>query len=178
MWEQPQVLSAYFKQKQLEKWNVKVSDDDIVYESDWFPEETMTIWEEIQDNKKTWNKCQKFFEICTLQENSASIPRDKQMKPSTRAPKQIWMYTYLPWMQKQHRITKYTMNTSNRLQNRMQNWHWYKNSRERLKNLWSRVKTSLMQQQKKNSHQEQLEAPWKQPGIKMMVQTLQRNDIP
>ena len=89
MWEQPQVLSAYFKQKQLEKWNVKVSDDDIVYESDWFPEETMTIWEEIQDNKKTWNKCQKFFEICTLQENSASIPRDKQMKPSTRAPKQI-----------------------------------------------------------------------------------------
>ena len=34
-WEQPHVLSAYFKQiekarKQLTKWNVKVSDDDIV----------------------------------------------------------------------------------------------------------------------------------------------------
>ena len=34
-WGQPQVLSVYFKQvnkaqKQLAKWNVKVSDDDIV----------------------------------------------------------------------------------------------------------------------------------------------------
>ena len=46
MWEQPQVLSASFKQidkaqKQLAKWNIKVSDDEVVihvvdqmYESD------------------------------------------------------------------------------------------------------------------------------------------------
>ena len=46
-----------------------VSNDDIVihvmdqlYESDLFSEDTMTKWEKLQDNDKTWNKCQKFFE--------------------------------------------------------------------------------------------------------------------
>ena len=65
-WEQPQVLSTYFIQidkawKQLAKWKVKVSDDDMViyvfdslYESDWFSEETMTKWEEINDNDKNF----------------------------------------------------------------------------------------------------------------------------
>ena len=58
-WEQPQVLSAYLKQidksqKQLLKWNVKVSYDNIVihvidqmYESDLFSEETIIKWEEL-----------------------------------------------------------------------------------------------------------------------------------
>ena len=35
---------------------------DQMYESDWFSEDTMTKWEEMQDNEKTWSKCQKFFE--------------------------------------------------------------------------------------------------------------------
>ena len=68
-WEQPQVLSAYIKQiekarKQLQKWSVNVPDNDIViyvvdqmYESDWFSEDTMTKWEETNDNKKTWKQC-------------------------------------------------------------------------------------------------------------------------
>ena len=68
-----QVFTAYFKQinkacKQLAKWNVIVSDDDIVihiinqmYESDWFSKDTMTNWEEIPDNNKTWSRCQQFF---------------------------------------------------------------------------------------------------------------------
>ena len=53
-WEQPQVLSGHFKQiekarKQLEKWSVNMSNDDIVihmvnqvYKSDWFSKDTMT----------------------------------------------------------------------------------------------------------------------------------------
>ena len=65
-WEQPQALSAYFKQikkaqKQSTQWSLKVSDDNIVihvvnemYELDWFSEETMTKWEETNDNSKTW----------------------------------------------------------------------------------------------------------------------------
>ena len=64
-WEQPQVLSAYFKQiekarKQLEKWSVNMSNNDIVihivnqmYELIWFSEDTMTKWEESNDNSKT-----------------------------------------------------------------------------------------------------------------------------
>ena len=64
MWEQQQVLSAYFKQikktrTQLKKWNFNVSDNDIVihvvdqmYESDWFLEEKMMAWEETQDAQK------------------------------------------------------------------------------------------------------------------------------
>ena len=74
MWEQPQVLSVYFKQiekerKQLAKWSVKVSDNDIIihvvnqiYESDWFSEEAMTKWEETNDNSKTWTQRQQFFQ--------------------------------------------------------------------------------------------------------------------
>ena len=45
------------ERKQLTKWNVKVLDDNIVihvvdqmYESNWFSEDTMTTWEETQDN--------------------------------------------------------------------------------------------------------------------------------
>ena len=61
--EQPQVLSAYFKQidkvqMQLAKWKVKVSEDDIVIhvvdqicESHWFSEETMTKREEKNDGE-------------------------------------------------------------------------------------------------------------------------------
>ena len=70
----PQVLLAYFKQTvkartQLAKWKAKVSNDDTVihvvnqmYEKNWFSEETMTKWEKINDNDKTWLRCQKFFE--------------------------------------------------------------------------------------------------------------------
>ena len=78
IWEQPQVLSAYFKpiekaRKQLAKWNVKVSDNDIaihvmdqMYELDWVSEEIMTTWAETQDNKKTWPKCQTFFDAAYI----------------------------------------------------------------------------------------------------------------
>ena len=50
-WEQPTVLSAYFKKieiakKKLKKWNITASDDDIVihvmgqmYDSNWFNKE-------------------------------------------------------------------------------------------------------------------------------------------
>ena len=67
-WEQPQVLSAYFKQiekarKQLEKCSVKVSDNDFIihmvdqmYELDLVSKDTMTKWEEINDNSKTWKQ--------------------------------------------------------------------------------------------------------------------------
>ena len=72
-WEQTQVFTAYFKQidkahKQCTKWNVTVSDDDIVihaidqmYESDLFLEETMMTWEEIPDNNKSLARCQHFL---------------------------------------------------------------------------------------------------------------------
>ena len=65
MWEQLQVLSLYFKQikkaqKKLAKSSVKVFYDDIVihavdqmYESDWFSEETMTKWDETNNNRTT-----------------------------------------------------------------------------------------------------------------------------
>ena len=71
-WTQPQVLSAYFKQienakRQLAKWNVSMSGNNIVihvvdqiYESDCFSEEMMTKWEETNENTKTW--CQELFE--------------------------------------------------------------------------------------------------------------------
>ena len=64
----------YFKQiekakEQLAKWNVKVSDNDIViqvtdqmYEFDWFSEETMVKWKDTKDNTKTWQVCEQFFE--------------------------------------------------------------------------------------------------------------------
>ena len=67
-WKQPQIFLAYFKQikkakKQLAKWKVSVSDNDIIthvveqmYESDWFSEETMTKWEETNDNIKNMAK--------------------------------------------------------------------------------------------------------------------------
>ena len=45
-----------------------MSDDDIVihvvdqmYASDWFLEDTMTKWEEVNDNRKTQKQCQQFF---------------------------------------------------------------------------------------------------------------------
>ena len=58
LWEQQMDLSTIFKKikmakKKLKKWNVTMSDDDIVihvmehmYDSDWFTEEHMTAWEE------------------------------------------------------------------------------------------------------------------------------------
>ena len=64
-WEQLLVLSEYFKQikkawKQLAKWSMKMSDDDIdihvvdqMYDLDGFSKETMTKWEEINDSSKT-----------------------------------------------------------------------------------------------------------------------------
>ena len=67
-WEQLQVLSAYFKKiknarKQLQKWIVNVSDNDIaiyiadqMYKSDWFLEDTMTEWKEKNDNRKAWKQ--------------------------------------------------------------------------------------------------------------------------
>ena len=57
-WEQPMVLTVYFKKtemakKKLERWNATVSDDDIfihvikqVYDSNWFTKEHMTELEE------------------------------------------------------------------------------------------------------------------------------------
>ena len=79
MREQPQVLLPYFTQikkarKQLAKWNVKVSDDDIIihvvnqmYEPNWFLEETMTAWEDTLDSQKTWAKCQALFEAAYIE---------------------------------------------------------------------------------------------------------------
>ena len=75
-WEQPQVLSMYFKQiekakKQLAKWNITISDDDIInhviyqmHESDWFSYETMTKWEKTNNNRsirhpETIQRCKK-----------------------------------------------------------------------------------------------------------------------
>ena len=67
-WEQPQVLLAYFKQiekakKQLTKWNVTTLDNIIIiyavnqmYEYDWFSKETMTKWEENNDNTQKMEK--------------------------------------------------------------------------------------------------------------------------
>ena len=73
--------------KQLAKWIVKVSNDDIVidimdqmYESNWFLEETMTTWEESQDNQKTWAKCQAFFEIAYIAEKGTMRHKDRHMK--------------------------------------------------------------------------------------------------
>ena len=69
-----QVFMDYIKQinkahKQLSKWNVTVSVDNLVihinnqmYESDFFFLETMMTWEEIPDNIKSWAICQQFFE--------------------------------------------------------------------------------------------------------------------
>ena len=62
--EQPNVLSAFFKQIEkakwhLAKWNVSVSDDDIIlyvvdqmYESDWFSEVMVTKWDETRITPK------------------------------------------------------------------------------------------------------------------------------
>ena len=48
---------------------MKVFDDNIIihvvdqmYESDWFSEETITKWEETNNNSKTLHQCQQFFE--------------------------------------------------------------------------------------------------------------------
>ena len=53
-----------------------MSDNDIVihivnqmFESDWFSEDTMTKWEETNDNRKTWKQCQPFLRKHTWQEN-------------------------------------------------------------------------------------------------------------
>ena len=50
-------------------WNITFSDDDIIihvvdqmHESDWFSEETMTKWEETNDDTKMWQTCQNFEE--------------------------------------------------------------------------------------------------------------------
>ena len=60
-WEQQTVLSAYFKKietakKKLEKWNVIVSEEDIImqeiYESKWFTNLNIKIWEEKDDRNK------------------------------------------------------------------------------------------------------------------------------
>ena len=46
-----------------------MSDEDIMihvadqmYECDWFSEETMMTWKDMQDTDKMWAKCQAFFE--------------------------------------------------------------------------------------------------------------------
>ena len=33
-----------------------------MYELDWFSEETMTTWEETNDDEKAWTKCQMLIE--------------------------------------------------------------------------------------------------------------------
>ena len=59
------VLSVNFNQiekaKKLAKWNITVSDDDIIicvvnqmHEPDWFLEEIMTKWKDTKDKRKTW----------------------------------------------------------------------------------------------------------------------------
>ena len=109
VWEQPQVQSAYFKQvhkawKQLTKWNVKVSDDDIVidvvdqmYESDLFSEDTITTWEEIQDNDKTLSKCQKFFENEYIARKQYLDAKGQKQENVTKSQKQICICTLQPW---------------------------------------------------------------------------------
>ena len=59
--------------KKLERWNITVSDDDIViliveqmHESDWFSEEHMTEWEECDGQNKTWEECKIYFERCHI----------------------------------------------------------------------------------------------------------------
>ena len=52
---------------------MKVLDYDVIihvvdqmYKTKWLSEETMTTWEETQDNEKRWPKCQTFFETAYI----------------------------------------------------------------------------------------------------------------
>ena len=77
-WKQPTVLSAYFKKigtakKKLKKWNVTISDNNIIihvveqmYESNWFTKENMTEWEEKIDRNKSWDTCKLHFKLCYI----------------------------------------------------------------------------------------------------------------
>ena len=99
MCEQPQNLLANFMQiektrKQSEKWSVKVSDDDIVIhvviidqmcEQDWFSKDTMTKWEETNDNSKTWTKCQQFFKEAYMARKDTLRQNKAHRKASTRS---------------------------------------------------------------------------------------------
>ena len=46
--------------------NIVIYKVDQMCNSDWFSEKTMTNWEEILDNHKTWSKCQQFFEAAYI----------------------------------------------------------------------------------------------------------------
>ena len=95
-WEQPQVLSMYFKQikkarKQLQKWSVNVSDNDIIvrivdqiYKSDWFLENTMTKWEKPMTTEKHGNSASSLLTKLTLQENNTLKQRVVHRRASTR----------------------------------------------------------------------------------------------
>ena len=66
-WEQPTVLSAYFKKietakKKLKKLNVTVLENNI--DSNWFTEEHMTAWEEQEDRNKSLGTCKMHFKWC------------------------------------------------------------------------------------------------------------------
>ena len=39
---------------------------DQMYDSDWCSEETITNWEEIPENDKTWSKFQQFFKAAYI----------------------------------------------------------------------------------------------------------------
>ena len=98
-WEQPKVLSAYFKQidktqTQLGKWKEMVSDDDIaihvvdqMYELDWVFKETMTKLEEINNNKKHGAGTKSSSRICTLQGKGKMMQKDKHKTASTKSGK-------------------------------------------------------------------------------------------
>ena len=103
-WDQPQVLTAHFKQinkacKQLTKWNVKVSDDDIVihvvdqmYNLDCFSEKNMTNWEEVLNKDKMWSKCQLFFEASYVAKNIIWMLKNRNKKTSTISEADLQMY--------------------------------------------------------------------------------------
>ena len=89
--------------KQLAIWNIKMSDNNIVihivdqmYKSHWFSEETMTTWEETQDKKKTWPKCQTFFEaayIARKRLNNAKEQPNKSINKTTEADLNMYLTT-------------------------------------------------------------------------------------
>ena len=70
------VLSAYFKKIEIAKKKLLVeclSEDDIIihvveqmYKSNWFTEEHMTEWEELDDGTKTWEECKAHFKRCYI----------------------------------------------------------------------------------------------------------------
>ena len=76
--------------KQMAKWKVKVSDDDIVkhdvyqmYTLDWFSKETMTKWEEINNYDKTCSNDSISLKMHTSEASSTMKLNSKCKKPST-----------------------------------------------------------------------------------------------